>query len=104
MRWIKWILGSAAILLVLSVGLLIFVQSEWAKDKIGMILEEIALQQGFKLKIEKIEGDLPLKWTLSQVHLELNETDSLDIDRLRLRLSIFSLIRKKNRDKILKCG
>lgn len=95
MRWIKWILGSAAILLVLSVGLLIFVQSEWAKDKIGMILEEIALQQGFKLKIEKIEGDLPLKWTLSQVHLELNETDSLDIDRLRLRLSIFSLIRKK---------
>lgn len=95
MRWIKWILGSAALLLVLCVGLLLFVQSEWAKDKIGMVLEEIALQQGFKLKIEKIEGDLPLKWTLSKVHLELNETDSIDIDRLRLRISIFSLIRKK---------
>jgi len=95
MRWIKWILGSAALLLILSVSLLLFVQSEWAKDKIGMILEEIALHQGFKLKIEKIEGDLPLKWTLSQVHLELNETDSIDIDRLRFRLSIFSLVRKK---------
>jgi autotransporter translocation and assembly factor TamB len=95
MRWIKWILGSAALLMILSVGLLLFVQSEWAKDKIGTVLEEIALQQGFKLKIEKIEGDLPLKWTLSQIHLELNETDSIDIDRLRLRLSIFSLVRKK---------
>ena len=52
------------------------------------------MQQGFKLKIEKIEGELPLKWTLSQVHLELNDTDSIDIDQLRLRISILPLLRK----------
>lgn len=95
MRWIKWILSSAIILVALAVGLFLLAQSPWGKDKIGMILEEIALQQGFKLRIEKIEGDLPLKWTFSQVHLELNETDSIDIDRLRLRLSILPLLRKK---------
>ncbi|MBS0649092.1 MAG: translocation/assembly module TamB [Verrucomicrobia bacterium] len=95
MKWIKWILTSAFILLALAVGLFLLAQSPWGKDKIGMILEEIALQQGFKLKIEKIEGDLPLKWTLSQVHLELNQTDSIDIDRLRIRLSILPLLRKK---------
>jgi hypothetical protein len=71
------------------------VQSRWAKDKISTILEEIALQQGFKLQIEKIEGELPLKWTLSQVHLELSDTDSIEIERIRLRLSIMPLLRKR---------
>ena len=56
MKWIKWILTPVVFLLLLIVGLLFFVQSEWAKDKISRVLEEIALQQGVKLKIEKIEG------------------------------------------------
>jgi autotransporter translocation and assembly factor TamB len=97
MKWLKWILSSAALLLALALGLLLFIQSEWAKDKIGTVLEEIALQQGLKLKIEKIEGELPLKWTFSQVHLNLNETDSIDIDRIRVRLSIMPLLRKQIR-------
>jgi autotransporter translocation and assembly factor TamB len=95
MRWVKWILSSAALVLAALLGLLIFVQSQWAKDKIGTVLEEIALQQGLKLKIEKIEGELPLKWTLSDVHLQLNETDTIDIDKIRLRLSILPLLRKE---------
>ena len=95
MRWIKWILSSTALVLALALGLFLFVQSKWAKDKIGTVLEEIALQQGLKMKIEKIEGELPLKWTLSDVHLELNETDTIDIDKVHLRLSILPLLRKQ---------
>ncbi|HEY5235081.1 MAG TPA: hypothetical protein VIJ14_02785, partial [Rhabdochlamydiaceae bacterium] len=94
MKWFKWILSTVALVLGLAIGLIVFVQSQWAKDKIGTILEEIALQQGLKLKIEKIEGELPLKWTLSNVHVQLNETDTLDIERIRLRFSIMPLLRK----------
>jgi translocation and assembly module TamB len=95
MKLLKWLLGSAVFILALTLGLLLFVQSEWAKDKIGTLLEEIAIQQGIKLKIEKIDGELPLKWTFSQVHIELSETDSIDIDRVRIRLSILPLLRKE---------
>ena len=94
MKWVKWILSTAALVLALALGLILFVQSQWAKDKIGTVLEEIALQQGLKLKIEKIEGELPLKWTLSHIHLQLTETDTLDIERIRLRLAIMPLLRK----------
>ncbi len=90
----KWILSTVTFVLLLFLGLILFVQSQWAKEKIGTVLEEIALQQGLKLKIEKIEGELPLKWTLSNVHLQLNETDTLDIERIRLRLAIMPLLRK----------
>ncbi|HUD02307.1 MAG TPA: hypothetical protein VMR37_08250, partial [Rhabdochlamydiaceae bacterium] len=95
MKLLKWLLGSAVFILALTLGLLLFVQSEWAKDKIGTLLEEIAIQQGIKLKIEKIDGELPLKWTFSQVHIELSETDSIDIDRVRIRLSVLPLLRKE---------
>ncbi len=94
MKWFKWIVSTVAVVLALGLGLILFVQSQWAKDKIGTVLEEIALQQGLKLKIEKIEGELPLKWTLSNVHIQLNETDTLDVERIRLRLSIMPLLRK----------
>lgn len=94
MKWFKWILSTATVVLALALGLILFVQSQWAKDKIGTVLEEIALQHGLKLKIDKIEGELPLKWTLSHVHLQLNETDTLDIERIRLRLAIMPLLRK----------
>jgi autotransporter translocation and assembly factor TamB len=97
MRWVKWILSTIACVLALILGLILIVQSQWGKDKIGTVLEEIALQQGLKLKIEKIEGELPLKWTLSNVHLQMNETDSLSIERIRVRLSIMPLFRKQIR-------
>ncbi len=94
MKWFKWILSTAALVLGLALGLILFVQSPWAKDKIGTVLEEIALQQGLKLKIEKIEGELPLKWTLTNVHVQISDTDTLDIARIRLRLAIMPLLRK----------
>ncbi len=94
MKWFKWILSTVTFVLLLSLGLILFVQSPWAKDKIGTVLEEIALQYGLKLKIEKIEGELPLKWILSNVHVQISDTDSLDIERIRLRLAITPLLRK----------
>jgi hypothetical protein len=94
MKWFKWILSTVTFVLLLGLGLILFVQSQWAKDKIGTVLEEIALQQGLKLKIEKIDGELPLKWTLSNVHLQINESDTLDIEKIRLRISVMPLLRK----------
>jgi hypothetical protein len=82
-------------LLALVAALLLFVQSAFVKDKIVRVLHEMALQQGMHLKIESLEGELPLKWTLSNVHLTLSHTDSVDIDVLRLRLSLISLLRGK---------
>jgi translocation and assembly module TamB len=74
-------------------ALLLFVQSKWAKDKVAQIVQEMAIQQGMHLKIGALEGELPLKWRLTDVHLTLNHTDTLDIDVLRLRLSLFALLR-----------
>ena len=93
MKWVKWIFSTGVCILLLGLGLILFVQSRWAKDKISTVLEEIALQQGLTLKIDKIDGELPLKWTLSNIHLQINETDTLDIERIRLRLSIMPLLR-----------
>jgi hypothetical protein len=95
MKLFRWLLSSVVFILLLIAGLLFLAQSKWAKDKIGTVLEEVALQNGVKLKIKKIEGELPLKWTLSDVHIDLSDTDSIDIDQLRIRLSIMPLLRKK---------
>ncbi len=93
MKFLKIAIYSLIIVLAALAALLFFVQSEWAKDKIGLVLQEMALQQGVRLKIGKIEGSLPLKWTLSDLHLEFKENDTLDIDRLHLRLALFPLLR-----------
>ncbi|HEX2579495.1 MAG TPA: translocation/assembly module TamB domain-containing protein [Rhabdochlamydiaceae bacterium] len=93
MKWFKWIFSTAVFLLLLGLGAIFFIQSQWAKDKIGTVLEEIALQQGLTLKIEQIDGELPLKWTLSNVHLRINDLSTLDVERIRLRLSILPLLR-----------
>lgn len=95
MKLIKFAIYSLIVVLALGVGLLFAVQSEWAKDKIGLVLQEIALQQGVRLKIGKIEGSLPLKWTLSDLHLQFKDSDTLDIDRLHLRLALFPLLRNR---------
>ena len=96
MKKILWVIFTSGILfLTLTTTLLLFVQSRWAKDKIVRVLEEMALQQGMRLKIGSLEGELPLKWTLSSIHLELNTTDVIDIDVLRLRLSLLPLLHGK---------
>lgn len=77
------------------IGLGLFIQSNWAKDKISQIIQEIALQQGSKLKIEKIEGRLPFQWKLSSVRLDIDIHRSIYIDRLDIRFSFLSLFNKR---------
>lgn len=70
-------------------------QSKWAKGQLAEIVQTVALQNGIQLSIGEIEGELPLKWTFSNVHLVLPQEETIDIDRLQLRLAILPLLRGK---------
>lgn len=94
-KFFRSLLIIFCLFLATILALLLFLQSEFAKDKVRRALEGMALQQGARLKIGAIEGDLPLKWTLKDVHLELGSSDSLDVDLLRLRISLLPLFRGK---------
>ena len=45
--------------------------------------------------IGSIEGHIPFKWELSDIHIRLNETDTLDIDKAKMRISFFPLLYKR---------
>lgn len=68
-------------------------QSRWTKDQLAEVLQEMALQAGVKLSIGKIEGNLPLKWSFSNVQLILPEEETVNIDALQMRLAFLPLLR-----------
>lgn len=93
MKLLRWIFISVLALFLLVFGGLLFLQSRWTKDQLSQILQEVALQAGVQLSIEKIEGELPLKWTFTNLHVTLPEGDTIAIDKLRLRLALLPLLR-----------
>lgn len=78
---------------LIACGALLLLQSRWTKQQLVHILQEVALQAGIKLSIEEIKGELPLKWSLSNIRLALPEGDLIEIDQLRLRLALLPLLR-----------
>ncbi len=93
MKLMRWIFISVLALFLLVFGGLLLLQSRWTKDQLSQILQEVALQAGVQLSIEKIEGELPLKWTFTNVHAVLPEGDTVTIDKLRLRIALLPLLR-----------
>lgn len=81
--------------LVCVVGVLGILQTSWAKEKLTQFIYETAKKGGFVLSVGKIEGGPPFKWTLHDVHLQLSETDSLDMKTVYLRIAILPLFRKE---------
>lgn len=79
----------------ITLSLLFLVQTDWAKEKINRIVQELALQHGSKLKIEKIEGELPLNWKLKNVYLDIDIHQTVEIDELYVRFSFWSLLKKQ---------
>ena len=75
--------------------LLAIFQTEWAKSYLQEKMLEMAKKEGYTLQIGKIEGELPFKWTLSDVSLKFNKTDILELDSVRLRFSVLSLLKKQ---------
>ena len=88
----RWIFISVFALFLLVFGGLILLQSRWTKEQLSQILQEVALQAGVQLSIEKIEGELPLKWTLTNIHATLPEGDTIAIDKLRVRVALLPLL------------
>jgi autotransporter translocation and assembly factor TamB len=93
MRLLRLFFISALSLLLLVFGALLLLQSRWTKEQLGEVLQEVALQAGVQLSIEKIEGKLPLKWTFTNIHVKLAEGDTLDVDSLQVRMALLPLLR-----------
>ncbi len=93
MKLVRWLFISAASLLLLGVGALFLLQSRWMKEQLSHIVQEIALQSGVQLTLEKIEGELPLKWTITGLHATLEGGETVDIDKLQVRFSILPLLK-----------
>lgn len=94
MKLIKFTAALVIVILALVAGVLFLAQSDWAKDKIGLVIQETALQQGVRLKIEKIDGELPLKWTISGIELQLENGDSIAVEEAHVRIALLPLLRK----------
>lgn len=95
MRFFKWILGVLALSLLIVVIGLSLLQLPWTKQKITELLFEAAKKEGVSFTIKSIEGEPPFKWTLQNVHIKLNESDTLDIDTLRIRIAILPLLKRE---------
>lgn len=93
MKLIRYLFISVLSLFLLVSGALLLLQSRWTKEQLSQVLQEIALQAGIQLSIEKIEGELPLKWTFTNVHATLPGGDTIDVDQLRLRIAFLPLLR-----------
>src|SRR3569832_2392401 len=85
MKLMRWIFISVFALFLLGFGGLILLQSRWTKEQLSQILQEVALQAGVQLSIEKIEKELTLKWTLTNIHATLPEGDTIAIGGRRGR-------------------
>lgn len=95
MKLFRWITALVALaLLAIAIGLALL-QIPWTKQKITDLIFEAARKEGFIFTVGSIEGDPPFKWTLKNVHINLNETDTLNIDTLRLRIAILPLLRRE---------
>ncbi|HEY5259374.1 MAG TPA: hypothetical protein VIJ46_01920, partial [Rhabdochlamydiaceae bacterium] len=82
------------VLLLSCLGLAIL-QTPFGKDTITLWIVETGKQEGIEISIGSIEGHIPFKWEISDIHIRLNETDILDIDKAKMRISFFPLLYKR---------
>lgn len=74
-----------------SFGLL---QTDWCKNKLSVFLTEKAKEQGITLKLGKIHGVPPFKWTVDEIRIEDNRS-SLQLKNAKLRIALLPLLQKK---------
>ncbi len=94
-RLLKYLITLAISCLTLTVILLATFQTEWVRNALSKKMFEAAKEQGYSLKIGSIQGELPFKWTLKDIRVEFNDTDTLHIDTMRVRFSMLPLLRKQ---------
>ncbi len=94
---LKILFNCALSLLLIFLGAVILCQSSWGKKKIQEAVIETLKKEKLFFSAGSIEGDPPFKWTLRNVRLQLNETDYITLDLVRLRLGILPLLHKELR-------
>ncbi len=83
-----------ALLLVLCFALAML-QTPVAKETLAKWIADTAKAEGMEISIGSIDGHIPFKWEVRDIRLKLNATDSVEIDRAKMRISFFPLLTKR---------
>ncbi len=94
-KLIKFLASLLITLLLLACLVLALIQTRFGKETLTRWIIDTGKQEGMEISIGSIEGHLPFKWELGDVRVRLNETDTLAIDKAKLRISFFPLLYKR---------
>ncbi len=98
-RWtrifIKIIIATVSISILLIGSIFFFLQTAWSKDKIRYWVMQKAKQQGLPIYITKIEGIAPFKWFIESVILIFEDRSELHLENIRLRIDLLDLLKNK---------
>jgi len=70
-------------------------QTNWCREKLTVFLSEKAEEQGITLKIGKIHGVPPFKWTVDELRIQMDDGRSLELKNAKLRIALLPLLQKK---------
>ena len=82
------------VFLIISLGVLA-INSPWGKHKIKSYVISFFNQTGYEIKIDKFLSKSPLDYHLKTIHVKISDTESIDIDEIKLTLSISSIFFKR---------
>ncbi|MCC5942222.1 MAG: translocation/assembly module TamB domain-containing protein [Balneolaceae bacterium] len=94
-KWFKRLLVTLSILVIIGVSLRFVVKSDWIFDKItAFVTEQANNQLNGELSIESIRGDLLNGFTIRNVHLQDERSETVaQIDSIRVSYGVRSLMR-----------
>jgi len=92
-KLIKLLLIAIGASLVVVVSLLTILQLPWTKEQMRSILFAAAQKQGVLLNIGAIDGKPPFKWTFQNVQMKIGSKESIEIEKLKIRIAILPLFR-----------
>ena len=70
-------------------------QTSWVKNSLTQLVIEEAHKQQVEITLEGINGTLPLRWSLKKATILLKDGSFIEVENAKVRLSLFSLFRKK---------
>lgn len=96
-NYIKNLIKFSITLTTLILGIILFLQTPFAKQKVKEILIQTAHNQGITISIDRLGGYIPFEWTLSHVHLsgKMMGKEPLYFDTLKVRFAILPLFKKR---------
>lgn len=81
-----------SVLLCTAFGLL---QTDWCKGRLSDFITEKVKEQGATVKLGKIHGVPPFKWTIDEISIQMEEGGTLELENVKLRIALWPLLQKK---------